>query len=716
VGFALLLGLSVIAAFAALAVALRAQLRGRIEVLVAATILWNAIIIAPIYVLGLLERLTPLSLAVGSLVTSGTTTLLASRGVRLSALARDVAFTFASFLRLPWDALVLASRPRRFVFVGVAWATVLLPYIGLSAYFAHYLPIWDPLWYHDTIVGFTIQNHGFAMVDLPQTLQKVNGYVRLGEMTQLWLVIFTDRRLADLTNVLFAPAIAGGVYLLVRRYTTQVLAVGWGVAVVLMPACASILQGTFVDPQNAALLLAAVVFATRDEPRLRDGWLAGLALSLTIGSKGLALISVPVVGVIGACLLLRAHWRRDRGAAIGTVVGGVVLIAAMASVTYLRDYWAFHNPFWPDMAVDVPSLGIHWPGEGGWATDPARRGLPVNLNESFPKLMDHLYALPWTVKGMFFDQAVDYGIGITWLVIPLGALAFVTCLYVAIRRRLGHVVPSAPGPFPFAIWIIVAAVVGGSPALWAPRYHIAAVGFVVTLVVWFTSRPGWERIGESTLSTVLVTSLMMFWWTPTTIRWWFTPEQLVKLAAAKPIEREVSRELGAPTLLDVGLAREKELKPGTLLVFNEQYSGYPSLFWNNTYSNRIQFMKSGSDFLTRAARAGATWVFLSDHDSALAQARAAGSGWQEVGVLNPINGGRAFRHVVVPPPPKAPPLPPLLGPPAPTKLPGPVLPARGAPAAKAAPAPQPARSKAAKASPTSSRERGSDRRGSSGSR
>src|SRR6185369_12239900 len=120
-------------------------------------------------------------------------------------------------------------------------------------------------------------------------------------------------------------------------------------------------------------------------------------------------------------------------------------------------------------------------------------------------------------------------------------------------------------------------------------------------------------------------SVMMFWWTPAP-RWWFTPEQLVALAQASPTAREVDHTLGAPTVVAAGLAREKELGPGTLLVFNEHYSGFPSLFWNSHFSNRVVYMHGGGDFLARAAKAGAKWVFLNDRDPLVGQARRPDSG------------------------------------------------------------------------------------------
>ncbi len=683
-GFAVLFVLTALAAFAALAVTVRARLRGRAEVTVAATLLWNAIIVAPIYVLGLAHQLRAWSLALGAIAMSLAAIGLASRGVGLRALTRETTQAFWGQLRMPLEALALTWRPRGFVFVGVAFTALLLPYLAVSAYLAQPLPRWDPLWYHDTIVGFTIQEHGFSMIDLPDTLQKVNGYVRLCEMTQLWMVIFADRRLADLTNLLFAPAIAAATYVMARRCTTRVLAIGWAVAVILMPACATYLQSTYVDPQNAALVLGGIVFSTVDRPRLSDGALAGLGLALAIGSKALALISVPIVGIVGAVLLLRAHWYTRRRAAVAVVVGGAVLVVATAAFTYLRNYLAFHNPFWPDMRVEIPSLGIHWPGQGPWGKDEGQGGgVPLNLNESLPKLLDHLFALPWSVKGMWFDQAVEYGIGVVWVALPLAALGFLATLIVALKRRLGHFTVSRPSP-PLAIALILAGMIVGSPALWGPRYHVAHVALVVVLAAWFTARPGWEQLGEPAVSAVILTSFMMIWWGPRP-NTYFTPEQLVALAHASPLERELDKELGAPTLLAPGLAREKELKPGTLVVFNERYSAYPSLFWNETFSNRIAYMKGGPGFLDRAAKAGATWVALSPQDPLFAAARAPGSGWQEVGELNPYVAGFVFRRVEVPKPP-----PTAAKPPAAAAKPSSAPPAAPAPPAATAKPPVPA--------------------------
>ena len=658
-GFLLLLVLSLLAAAAALAIVSRARLPGRAQVTVAVTLLWNALVILPIYVLGLLNVLTAQRLAVASAALSLAAGAAACHGVGVRATLAEVGRLARGQLRLPMDALVMSWRARSLIFVGVLFAAILLPYLAMSAYLGQPLPHWDPLWYHDTMVGFTIQNHGFVMMPaLPETLQKVNGYVRLGEMTQLWMVVFADRRLADITNLLFAPAIATATYALARRYAEPVIAIGWAVAVVISPTCAGLLQSTYVDPQYGALLLGAVLFATVDQPRIADGLLGGLALALTLGSKGLALVPVPVIGVIGAWALLRAHWYDRRRAAIATVAGGIAAVLLVGATTYLRNYWTFHNPLWPDMRVDIDALGIHWPGLGPWLGDSSRPGgQRVNVNEPLPSLLDHLYALPWSVKGMYFDQAIEYGIGFIWIVIPLGVAAFFACWVQAIRLRgAGATAAPAVQP-PTRLALIMAAIVAGSPALWGPRYHIGGMGVLMALAAWLTGRPPRDRLGEAAAGAVLVMSLMMFWWTPAP-RWWYSPEQLLKLAQASPVEREVDRDLGAPTLRPAGLARELELGPGKKLVFTDRYSGFPSIFWNRSFSNFVQYLPMGPDFLVRAARVGATWIYVLD-PGLIAQARAPHSGWQEVGSLNAINGGGlVFRRVPVNTPPTALPAPP----------------------------------------------------------
>jgi hypothetical protein len=641
--------LTALAAVASLVVVVRIRVEGRAEAVVAGTLLWTLLIAVPIYALGLADRLTAGTLALSSSLLSMAVVATAARGRDGRAFATELGATIVGIARMPGEALRIVFRGRSPVLPGLVAAGLLFAYMILAAYLAPEIGYWDALWYHQSIVGFTIQNHGFAVVELPDTLQKVNGYPRLGEMTQLWFTIFAGRRLLDVANLPFVPALAAGGYLLARRVSGSVCtAVGCGAALVLFPAVGRIMQSSYVDVQNAALLLGGVVFATRVPLRLRDGLLAAVGLALAVGSKALSLAPVAVTAVIVAVRLLRAHGRDHRRATWGAIVGGAAVIGVALASIYLRNYLHFHNPLWPDLSVDVPALHIHWPGLVPWSPDPKNPAAwHLNVNEPVPDLIGQLLALPSSVKGPNFDQTVDYGAGVGWVVLPLGLVGAVVATWVWARtlfaRRRGVTAPVAGFPPPMLLLPVLVSILVQSPALWCPRYHVVAVAVMITLIAWLGTR-GWERAIEAAVGAFLLLSLISVYWVPAP-HWMPGPERLVELARRSPAEREVTNELGAPVNTAVGIKRNQELGPGSVLVFNERYAGFPSVFWNDAFSNRIVYVKGDAGFLARAAALGATWIFLTDRDPALPAARAAASGWQEIGVLNAVNGGRAFRRV-----------------------------------------------------------------------
>ena len=63
-------------------------------------------------------------------------------------------------------------RPRSLIFVGVLFATMLLPYLALSAWLAQPLPHWDPLWYHDTMVGLPSRTTGSRWSTCPRRCKR----------------------------------------------------------------------------------------------------------------------------------------------------------------------------------------------------------------------------------------------------------------------------------------------------------------------------------------------------------------------------------------------------------------------------------------------------------------------------------------------------------------------------------------------------------------
>src|SRR5438874_2520793 len=106
---------------------------------------------------------------------------------------------------LVWNALVLAPI-HALGHLGLLTRTALAVLL-FSMLQAYLFPsdAWDGIWYHELTIGYAIQHHGYRAIDLPPALiQQANGYPRNVEMTALWFVFFTDRRLVDVVNAVLA--------------------------------------------------------------------------------------------------------------------------------------------------------------------------------------------------------------------------------------------------------------------------------------------------------------------------------------------------------------------------------------------------------------------------------------------------------------------------------------------------------------------------------
>src|SRR5580658_9345308 len=235
--FLLLLLLTALSAIAATAVTLRVQMSGRAERLVAGAVTWNFLILLPIYGLGWIHGLDAMNLALASLSISGGAFVLSARGRSLRDHARETARAALGLARLPLEAILVAARPVSLILLVILGTEGLIAWSAICAYYGHPWRMWDCLWYHEPIIAFTIQYRGFQVMDLPDSLARINSLPRAGEMTNLWFVIFTDRRLIDITNSLLAPALVASVYLLSARYAkSRAVALGWACAFFLTPS------------------------------------------------------------------------------------------------------------------------------------------------------------------------------------------------------------------------------------------------------------------------------------------------------------------------------------------------------------------------------------------------------------------------------------------------------------------------------------------------
>src|SRR5690606_29014597 len=131
-------------------------------------------------------------------------------------------------------------------------------------YLAYLAPssAWDGVMYHEPMVGFALQNQGFAPVDLGaanRMLTPVDGYPRLMENLMVFLVVAWDRRLIDLVPSLIYPLTLIATYVLMRRFVpNRLAALGFAGAYCLIPGIALQLRSTYVDLGFATFVPAAL--------------------------------------------------------------------------------------------------------------------------------------------------------------------------------------------------------------------------------------------------------------------------------------------------------------------------------------------------------------------------------------------------------------------------------------------------------------------------
>ncbi len=621
------------------------QSRG--ELLVASMVILNAVLGGAIYALGLSGALTrgPLGGAVLA-ISVGLLLISWRRGLRPSGLLR----AWRDVVLLPLLALWETLRARSILLLGLLFGAWFLVWMALSVYFAPCWRDWDGPWYHESMVGFTIQNHGFQIVTLPVGLQKINGYQRFSEMTQLWFAIFAGRPLVDAANVFFTPLLMGSVYLLTRRYSKdRVTAIGWAVAFLLMPGNARLLQSTMVDPHATALFVAAVYYASEPELRLRSAWLAILALTMAVGAKTFLLIPGFVLALL---LLLRLIANRK---AIGpwkawsSMAFGAAVLTGMICVTHLRNYLVFHNPVWPDLGVDIPSLGIHWKGIAVFFDPNLPPSQRVYANVSFSSLIDKITAMPWTNWGDHTWQIADYGMGVSWLIVPLGLLVSLLMPFLFLRdvlwRRLRWRVNEARAARTrTALLLSLPCVVAfaTTPAVYIGRYHTAMVGMLIGVLAWVGSHYRFRRAVEGLAFFAQMTAIMMSAWTPPRWRWWLSFEQMSELVRAPYPAREVTERFGSPIHEPTGLAREAEIQSGDVVAFDG--ISFVSLLWNNSYSNKVVWVDSATDPLGQADRMGAKWICPGNGTLLQMQIMAASSRWAPVGPLEQERFNTVYRR------------------------------------------------------------------------
>lgn len=626
-GWLLLFALTALAALAALGVAVRAAPEGRAERFVAWTAVFFAVITAPVLALGYLGALRPGALAGLSIVTSGAVLFGSARGRDAREHAREIGRNAAALGRLPWDGLRLAVEARSFTTLGVAGAAIAILWSVVLTYMAP-SENWDGFFYHEPMVGFALQNHGFDIVSLPPVLvvQQANGFPRLCESVAIWFCIFTDKSLIEIGNSLAAPGLVLATYALARaRSRDAVACMGWGAAVLLMPAMYSQLRTSLIDVQVAFFLVAALHFATRPVVGPREAAFGTLCLVLLLGSKGTALVWAPPLAVVMyARLLLQAEKGRRR-AALAVVLGGAFAMAGVVSLTLVRNYVAFRNPLWP-VAYRIPSLGVSWPGLITMET----MGAVMPLRE----LAAIKYHVP--IAGVGDIIARDYGYGVPWIVLPLAAACAVVIGARAARGRLRKE-PDRAAEGALSVAALGGLFLGLPPGPSVARYNVEIVAIAMAVIAAAAEsrtegKEGASRFHEGAVACTLILSLVPWVWTGFLGGLDMDAAGIARLFRAPAGARAAMNVASFQMPAETARRREQELGPGDLAVFTIDES-FIGVLWNHRFDNRVEYapFDTAPAFLASLDERCAKWALVGRTGAARTALASRPQDWEPVG-------------------------------------------------------------------------------------
>jgi hypothetical protein len=626
-GWVVLALLTGLAAVNALGLALRATPAGRAELAIAASTLFFAFLTAPVLVLGYANVLTAVNLAaVSSVLMLGLFALLVRRRSPRELL-RECRHAAASILAMPFAALREAARARSVTFVGLGCAGALTG-AALVAAVLYANCSWDSLIYHEPIVGFAIQNHGFSPVLLPMNdaVQATNGYPRLCEAMSIWFVIFTDRTLVELPNILAAPPMLFCAYALARRYGDRLTAMGWTSVLLLMPQTWVQLCQVYIDIAVGFFALAAIYFASRPEYRIRDALYATLAMALLMGTKQSALVMVPPIAFVAYLRLILGHVRRHPVATAGIIAGGSIGLLGIAAVSLVRNWLAFKNPLWP---VDYANalLGVKWHGI---------RSLEALVADGpLKEVIASAYASP--VGGFPDVMRRGYGYAIPWVVVPVGLFAVVIALSTAALEVVGL---KERGIASNLAWVLIPVVVGlfTTPTLSGrnARYNMHLVAGLMVAITWLLSRRSWERGREGVVAASIVLSIIPVYWLDLDFAWSWGSTDI----PSSPLHPFAQRVYSLNRRFDL-LARERaaEIHAGDRVAFDEGVI-FVGALWNFDFTSQVRFISSAAPetFLAEVDAYDPKWVAVGNPPARTALERA--GRWEYVGKLT--EGGDHF--------------------------------------------------------------------------
>jgi hypothetical protein len=558
----------------------------------AACLLTVAQIEAVLYGLGWSNTLTrtnviALSLVLAALV-SGIAIGTEKKGARI-ALLKNVRTLFTQ----PYRHMRELQRHGSPAWLGGIWLFGLAAWTLIVAWLAP-TGAWDGLWYHEPMVGFAIQSHGFGIVPVQPGLEMVNGYARGTENLMLWASILYDRRLIDSVPSFAFLMAALATYVLARRHnTTRSAATSIAVIAVTIPGAALQLRSTYVDLAMMAATLTALHFSSRPQLRIRDAWFAWIAIGLlaTIKVNGIVFGTI-----LAGWLVLRSMLQRDWRFVLHTPLG-ILVALAYGAPTYARNWLLHQNPLWP-ITYQSELFGFSLVGtiDAG------------HMQRDFAYVWGELTGPPFIGESYHDTGRHAYGYGVPFIAAPLSLIALwslVNAWWSNLHNAKTRSALLALGfAFGFGLLIQVA-----SPGHHWSRFSLSFPAVALVLIAWWTRSGNRIRIEEGAFTAMLfANALTLLWATP---GWDVTVMEAWELAQQPLVERNLADTSHCLLAADTRRRRDEVLQAGTVAAFADDV-GFPGNLWNDDFSNRVIAAPytSDEDFIALLDREHVAWVYV----------------------------------------------------------------------------------------------------------
>jgi alkaline phosphatase D len=614
-----LVACSLVVLFAGAAVA-NALYQDRAERLAVTLFAAIAIVIAPIHVLAWLSAVSRASL-IGSVVGLSIvlTVALHAAGWRL----RATLTTALDIVRLPLDAIVRAWRARHIAGLGLL---AFIAIVGWTSWLAYLAPstVWDGLWYHEAIVGYSLELGGMADAVVQSRHQYVNGYPRFGEYLQLWMVVAGEREWIDGATAFMGVALLSATYLVVRRFARSPLdALGYALAMVMMPGVVLQFRSTLIDVTVAAFAAASMWLAIRPVLRARDIVAASFVLGMLAGTKASGAFLAALYGVvIAARVVAEAARQRTWRTAVPALAAAAIIGLALGAPSYVRNFELHGNPIWP-MAFEHEGLGIAFEGK-----DHA-----TPKDKPWSEVAKSLISLPEPGKEPPDTRDNGYGNVIPFTVLPLAVLGALAALAMALLRLLRRQ-PASPEAHGVLILVATGVIAGAVlPAIWWARLHLHLVIVALAACAWLLRKESWAIPNGLVISALVIGQLYTL--TQSTPGWGIDAQKALALSGMKRSERRVL-DLGAAGRLPTAIAKalEAEVGSGDLVTTDGHYLFLANL-WNKSFSNRVRFedCPDGGELSALSLRSNAKWVFAT-RKPCVKDMDASPELWERVGRVN----------------------------------------------------------------------------------